>query len=57
MEITDDVKNGTDLKDIYEIDDIVLRLITSRLQTVQTFGDTTELQENLPHLQAESLNL
>ena len=25
MEITDDVANGTDLKDIYEIDDIVLR--------------------------------
>ncbi len=34
-----------------------LRLITSRLQTVPTFGDTTESQENLPHLQAESLNL
>lgn len=26
MEITDDVKNGTDLKDIYEIDDIVFEV-------------------------------
>ena len=57
MEITDDVKNGTDLKDIMKLTISFLRLITSRLQTVPTFGDTTELQENLPHLQAESLNL
>ena len=26
MEITDDVKNGTDLKDIYEIDDIIFEV-------------------------------
>lgn len=51
------LKTAQTLKTFTKLTILFLRLITSRLQTVQTFGDTTELQENLPHLQAESLNL
>lgn len=53
MDITDDVANGTDIKEVYQIDDIVLKLTTSHLQTVLTFGDITVLQESLPHFRAE----
>ena len=51
------LKTAQTLKTFMKLTISFLRLITSRLQTVPTFGDTTESQENLPHLQAESLNL
>ena len=51
------LKTAQTLKTFTKLTILFLRLITSRLQTVPTFGDTTESQENLPHLQAESLNL
>lgn len=56
MEITDDLPNGTDIKEAYQVDDIFLMLIINLLQTVPTFGVITVLPVNLLLLQAENLN-
>lgn len=57
MEITDDLPNGTDIKDAYQVDDIILKLIINHSQTVLIFGAIMALPVNLQPLPAENLSL
>ena len=51
MEITDDIPLGTDIKTVYDVDDIIFEVDNKSLT-----GDITVSQGNSPLLQAESLS-
>ena len=55
-EITDDIALGTDIKDVYDIDDIIFEVDNKSLTNIPTSGATTVLPVSLLPLQAESLS-
>ena len=56
MDLDESIANGTDIKDVFAIEDIIFEVDNKSLTTAPIFGVITELQGNLPHSQADRSN-